>query len=409
MAHGARPLRSTRRLQNYASTLPKWYTVVKNLSGPSLINIYDEIGFYGVPAAAFLNDLHQLPGDIEVHLNSPGGDIYEGLAIYNGLLQAQKRGIVQVIIDGLAASAASFIAMGASPGKLEVAPHSRVMIHDGFCLAIGNAADMRELADQLDAESDNIAGIYADRTGKPAAYWRGKMRAETWYTDQQAVDEGLADRIHGQDDSPRNTWDMSVFDHAPEVVTIRNADGDAPVEGGGNGQDAPECKTCGGSGRLKHPATGENGATCPACDGTGTYDPDNDGDDDSTAKGDTDHDYVSASGYAVGNRAPARWLNADKYKQADRDEMAKSGEAMPDGSYPIRDAEDVGNAVRAVGRGGADHDAIRRHVIKRADAIGESSQVPDDWNADGSLKDLSHTEILAIFARELDQLDAGRE
>ena len=167
MTHGTRPLRSVRRLANLTSGLPKWYSITNSAAGgPALVSIYDEIGFYGVPAAAFLDDLHQVPGDIELHLNSPGGDIYEGLAIYNGLLQARKRGDVRVIVDGLAASAASFIAMAASPGRLEIGQRARMMIHDGFCMAIGNAADMRELADQLDAESDNIAAIYADRKGR---------------------------------------------------------------------------------------------------------------------------------------------------------------------------------------------------------------------------------------------------
>lgn len=76
-----------------------------------------------------------------------------------------------------------------------------------------------------------------------------------------------------------------------------------------------------------------------------------------------------------------------KYSDKDREKMAKSGEAMPDGSYPIADGEDLDNAIHAVGRGGADHDAIRKHIIGRAKALGQSDKIPDDWNADGSLKD----------------------
>jgi hypothetical protein len=75
-----------------------------------------------------------------------------------------------------------------------------------------------------------------------------------------------------------------------------------------------------------------------------------------------------------------------KYNRADRDEMAKSGAAMPDGSYPIADEEDLHNAIHAVGRGRhASHDAIRRHIIARAQALGLSSLIPEDWNGDGSL------------------------
>lgn len=79
-------------------------------------------------------------------------------------------------------------------------------------------------------------------------------------------------------------------------------------------------------------------------------------------------------------------LRAEKYDTKDREQMAKSGEAMPDGSYPIKDQEDLENAIHAVGRGNADHDAIRKHIIARAKALGHSDLIPDNWAADGSLK-----------------------
>lgn len=76
-----------------------------------------------------------------------------------------------------------------------------------------------------------------------------------------------------------------------------------------------------------------------------------------------------------------------KYTDDDRQAMAKAGEAMPDGSYPIKDKADLDNAIHAVGRGGADHDAIRKHIIARAHALGAADAIPDNWAADGSLKD----------------------
>lgn len=217
---GARPLRSVRRLENLAGR-NQWYKIEnKKADGPVKVSIYDEIGFWGVTAQDFAAELSEIKGDIELHLNSPGGDIFDGIAIYNTL--KQRTGQVHVIVDGLAASAASFIAQAASPGQLEMAPHSQMMIHDGFGMAIGNAADMREMADLLDKASDNIAGIYADRTGQPAEQWRAVMKAETWYSDSEAVDAGLADSILGQDDTPDNAWDMTVFAHWPG--TVANAD-----------------------------------------------------------------------------------------------------------------------------------------------------------------------------------------
>lgn len=80
----------------------------------------------------------------------------------------------------------------------------------------------------------------------------------------------------------------------------------------------------------------------------------------------------------------------EKYNQADRDALAKSGAALPDGSYPVADEHDLHNAIHAVGRGRhSSHDAIRRHVIARAKALGLSSLIPEDWKSDGSLHDPS--------------------
>ena len=78
---------------------------------------------------------------------------------------------------------------------------------------------------------------------------------------------------------------------------------------------------------------------------------------------------------------------ADKYNAGQRASMAKNGQAMADGSYPIADEDDLSNAIHAVGRGGADHDIIRKHIISRAKALGKSDAIPDNWNADGSMSD----------------------
>ncbi len=201
-----RPFKTTRQLSNLQRG-PIWYRISNKADGPTRIDIFDEIGFLACSAQDFTRDLAAIDGDIELHISSPGGDIYDGLTIYAQLMQ--RSGTVAVIVDGLAASAASFIAQAASPGLLSMAPHSEMMIHDGYALTIGSAADMREMADRLDKASDNIAGIYADRTGKPANFWRDEMRREAWYSDSEAVGVGLADKILGQD--PKDSWDLSVL------------------------------------------------------------------------------------------------------------------------------------------------------------------------------------------------------
>lgn len=259
--HGARPMRTTRRLQNLQSALPRWWSISnkKTDGGPTLVSIYDEIGNFGVSAGEFLNELSGISGDLDVHISSPGGDVFDAIAIYNSL--KARPGTVAVTIDGIAASAASFIAQAASPGHLEMAPFSTMMIHDGFAAGIGNAADMRSLADQLDAASDNIAAIYAARTGKPAEYWRAKMQATTWYKDSEAVADGLADRVRADGNAVRNAWDLSIY----------NVAGDQDL---GNGW------VCGPDGKPR-------------------FDPDGDGDDDSSPAGDTDNDYFDKDGKQV--------------------------------------------------------------------------------------------------------------
>jgi ATP-dependent Clp endopeptidase proteolytic subunit ClpP len=187
-------LRTVRDFQNLQrSAHQEWFRIVKNQTAtvPTTdVHIFDEIGWFGVSAQDFIKELQGIEGHIDLHLNSPGGEVFDGIAIYNALAQ---RGDVRVVVDSLAASIASVIAMAGNP--IVMLKRSQMMIHDGFGLAMGNAADMREMADLLDEQSDNIAGIYSDRTGKPSSYWRDQMKNETWYTAEKARDAGLADEV----------------------------------------------------------------------------------------------------------------------------------------------------------------------------------------------------------------------
>lgn len=286
-----------------------WYRI-ENSADLTQVHVYDDIGNGGVSAKSFLADLAGIKGPIELHLSSGGGEVFDGIAIYNSLKQ---RGNVAIVIDSLAASIASVIAMSADTGKLSIARNATMMIHDGFGMTVGNAADMRQMADLLDKTSDNIATIYAERTGRPANEWREAMKTETWYSADEAVNAGLADRV---------------------LPSMQSAVQNPPA-------DKPKKKKF-----LDSKAT--------------------------------------------------QFFN-EKYNTDDRKRMASEGTAMPDGSYPIADEEDLHNAIRAVGRGGADHDAIRRHVIKRAKALGKSDAIPDNWNADGSLQDGWNPSVISSY------------
>jgi len=158
--------------------------------GPARIDLMDEIGYWGVTAQDFVDELLAIDATtIELHVNSPGGDVFDGVAIMNAL--ADHPATVNVVVDGIAASAASFIAIAGDTVKMNRG--SQMMIHDAAGMCWGNAADMEQMKGLLDRVSDMIAGLYADRAGGDAEDWRDLMRAETWYSATEAVDAGLAD------------------------------------------------------------------------------------------------------------------------------------------------------------------------------------------------------------------------
>lgn len=201
--------RSARELVNLRQGRNDWYRIHNVADGFAEVMIYDEIGYFGITANDFVKELAGLQADrLNVHLNTPGGEVFDGIAIYNALKSHPAE--VHVTVDSLAASIGSVIAMAGD--RIVMARNSTMMIHDGMGIAIGNAADMRELADLLDKTSDNIASIYAERSGKPADHWRGLMRAEQWYSAEEAVGAGLADEVAApRGKAQENSWDLSIY------------------------------------------------------------------------------------------------------------------------------------------------------------------------------------------------------
>jgi ATP-dependent Clp endopeptidase proteolytic subunit ClpP len=210
----SRPWRS---VHNRGGTRPRaqWYRIEAKSDDLAEVMLYDEIGgWWGTTAADFANDLSKVKAkNITLRINSPGGDVFDGLAIYNSL--KQHSATVTARVEGLAASAASFIAMAGD--TVQMCRGSMMMIHDAMGFGVGNAGDMRELADLLDKASDNIADLYAARVGGTVDGWREAMRAETWYTAREAVEAGLADEMLGEDGpdgGPANVFDLSIFAYA---------------------------------------------------------------------------------------------------------------------------------------------------------------------------------------------------
>lgn len=208
--HGVKTARPVARLRQGRND---WYRFENKAKGTTEIYIYDEIGFWGITAQNFVDELHAVKSPkIELHLNSPGGDAFDGIAIYNALKDHDAE--VTVHVDALAASAASIIAMAGDSIVMKQA--TELMIHDAWGIAVGNGADMRDMADVLDRLSNDIAGIYASHAGGDTEEWRTRMRAETWYNAEEAVAAGLADEVRGKadDNDTKDSWDLSIFSFA---------------------------------------------------------------------------------------------------------------------------------------------------------------------------------------------------
>lgn len=160
--------------------------------------LYDIIGpadFGMIDSGAVIADLKRAGGrDITVRINSPGGDVIEGRAIYNAL--RQYPGSVSVSIDSAAYSIAGYIAMAGQ--SVAIAKNAMLMLHNPYTVAIGNAEELRKAAGVLDKYTDTVLAAYADKSGKSADEVRAILDAETYYTASEAVDEGFADEITGE-------------------------------------------------------------------------------------------------------------------------------------------------------------------------------------------------------------------
>lgn len=171
------------------------FKAAKNDAEAELI-IYGEIGdelFGGVSAQQIAEDLRASPNlkRIVVRMNSPGGSVFDGIAIYNLLTQNKAR--VEVYVDGIVASAASVIAMAGRP--IHMAENATMMIHDPWHMAIGNARELRALADSLDKVADAMALTYSRRSGNELNVVRAWMEQETWFSAEEAKAAGFADTL----------------------------------------------------------------------------------------------------------------------------------------------------------------------------------------------------------------------
>ncbi len=220
------------RPQNYqwdapSDVLTKWaehpLAAVPGADGDTTISIFDVIGedFWtgsGVTANRISAALRSIGNkDITVRINSPGGDMFEGIAIYNLLRAHPAKVTVEVL--GWAASAASIIAMAGDDIRMGLG--SFMMVHNAWGMVIGNRHDMREAATLFDQFDAAIADIYEDRTGMERAHIEQLMDAETFMTAAQAVEHGFAD---GVDDAQIHTETNASAPIRPEIQARRRID-----------------------------------------------------------------------------------------------------------------------------------------------------------------------------------------
>lgn len=199
-----------------------WYSIKNIGQNAADLWIYDEIGGWGITAQDLVSELASLNvSDITVHVNSPGGNVFDGIAITNALRDHPANIVVHV--DALAASIASVIAQAGN--KVVMGRNSMMMIHNASGYAQGEAEDLDNMADLLRATTKNIASIYSERAGGTAEAWLAVMKDEKWYSAEEAVAAGLADEV-----APMPTereahraaakFDLSVYNHAPVIVPV---------------------------------------------------------------------------------------------------------------------------------------------------------------------------------------------
>jgi ATP-dependent Clp endopeptidase proteolytic subunit ClpP len=188
----------------------KWYSISAK-DDSAEIAIFDEIGGWGINAAQFQKDFVAIKDkkNIRVSLNSPGGDVFDGMTIYNIIAAQRERVTVEVL--GLAASIVSIIALAGN--RLIMAEGTYLMIHQPWSIAMGTADDFRKEAGLLDKVGDQFVGIYAAHSGLSEDEIKKAMADETWYTAAEAKEAGFVNEITEYGEAAAS-FDMSKFGYA---------------------------------------------------------------------------------------------------------------------------------------------------------------------------------------------------
>jgi ATP-dependent Clp endopeptidase proteolytic subunit ClpP len=197
-----------------------YYAPAASAGETATIQIFDQIGEdwfggNGLSGKQFSDVLNEVGnGPLLVEINSPGGNVWDGLSIYNQL--RGRKAPVTTRVVGIAASIASIIALAGD--KVEMADAALMMIHDPSGMASGTSEDMRKMADALDQHAEVLVGVYAKKTGKSPESIRAAMKAETWFTTAEAIQFGLVDKPIKQLAMAAKWHPRAVTKTAPETV-----------------------------------------------------------------------------------------------------------------------------------------------------------------------------------------------
>lgn len=208
---------------------PRRFEVSAVADGDARVDLFDVIDdYYGVSATDFVSALNKIKSEnISLHINSPGGDVFSARAMVAAI--AAHPSTITAYVDGLAASAASYVAVACD--KVVMQKGSMMMVHRASCMAWGNSADLTEMASLLDKIDESIAQDYSRKTGKPESEMMQLMTAETWLSSEEALSIGLADSVvENEKGKTKNTWNLAAFKNAPPPIE-ETPEEPAPVAG----------------------------------------------------------------------------------------------------------------------------------------------------------------------------------
>lgn len=170
----------------------KWYNIQNKAGKPADVYIFDEIGTYGITAQEFITDIKDLKDTpINLRINSLGGDVFDGMAMYNVIKRREAK--TTVYIEGIAASIATIISLGAD--EVVMAENSLFMIHNAWGGTMGEAKDMRKTAETLEKITGELTDIYRKKTGLSYDALAEMMDEETWLNANEAFEMGFIDTI----------------------------------------------------------------------------------------------------------------------------------------------------------------------------------------------------------------------